>query len=530
MSPLSLWRKFERIRAYRDRFVTIIDKLLHLIAGNTFVIGLSSLIWLVLRTGTKLPRAAYSCQQVAAANSYVWLATCVLPPFSAIIPKMSISLGRKRPIITLLALAAIAPATWRLNNTSGDSPSPASTNQTMRLTLTGRLAKLKPASDIFVLNGTSGNDHGVTKLIDLMGKQGQLFYKSPTTGKNKGPTGLIASNDTIIIKVNCQWGERGGTNTDLLKALTQAILQHPDSFDGEIIVADNGQAQYGSTGSGGSLDYSRNNAEDTSQSVQKVVDSFADSYNVSTYLWDTITTKRVGEYYEGNVEDGYVVDTTLNPRTGALVSYPKFQTEFGTFCSFKLGIWNPQTQTYDTDRLKVINVPVLKAHSGFGVTACVKHYMGVGSDKLTAQLGARAHNTIGAGGMGTEMVETRFPALNIIDAIWVNAKPGGGPRTPYDAATRTNVIAASIDPVALDCWAAKHILLQTSHRKGYSNVTSIDPDNTTSPSFGQWLRLSMPEISKAGYQTTVDEAHMNVYVFQLPLGMPTPTLIPSPKD
>ena len=110
----------------------------------------------------------------------------------------------------------------------------------------------------------------------------------------------------------------------------------------------------------------------------------------------------------------------------------------------------------------------------------------------------------------------------------MNAKPGGGPRTPYDAATRTNVIAASIDPVALDCWAAKHILLQTSHSKGYSNVASIDPDNTTSPSFGQWLRLSMQEISRAGYQTTVDEAHMNVYVFQLPLGMPT--LIPSPKD
>ena len=66
----------------------------------------------------------------------------------------------------------------------------------------------------------------------------------------------------------------------------------------EIIVADNGQAQYGSTGRGGSLNYSRNNAEDISQSVQKVVDSFAGSHKVSTYLWDTITRQSVQEYSE----------------------------------------------------------------------------------------------------------------------------------------------------------------------------------------------------------------------------------------
>ena len=93
-----------------------------------------------------------------------------------------------------------------------------------------------------------------------------------------------------------------------------------------------------------------------------------------------------------------------------------------------------------------------KSHSGFGVTACVKHYMGVVSDKLTRSLGARAHNTVGIGGMGTEIVETRFPVLNIIDAIWVNAVPRRGPGTPYNIAMRVNVIAASRDPVALDYW------------------------------------------------------------------------------
>ncbi|MFC1956748.1 DUF362 domain-containing protein, partial [Chloroflexota bacterium] len=283
-----------------------------------------------------------------------------------------------------------------------------------------------------------------------------------------------------------------------------------DGFVGEIVVADNGQGQYGSTGRGGSFDYTRNNAEDILQSIQKVVDSFG-SHKVSAYLWDKITTKRVKEYAEGNNEDGYVIDDSKNSRTGLLVSYPKFKTRFGTLISFKLGVWNPETQNYDSDRLKVINVPVLKSHMIYGVTACVKHYMGVTSDKLTGQQGATSHGAIGAGGMGTELSEARFPILNIVDAIWVNANPGRGPGTPYESATRTNAVAASTDPVALDYWAAKNILIPTARHLGYSALSSIDPDNTTRHSFGHWLRLSMEEIIRAGYQATVDEARMNVY-------------------
>ena len=158
-----------------------------------------------------------------------------------------------------------------------------------------------------------------------------------------------------------------------------------------------------------------------------VADSFS-SYKVSTYLWDTITDKRVNEYAEGDPQDGYVVEGSLDPKTGLVVTYPKFKTKYGTNVSFKLGIWDSANKTYDSNRLKVINVPVLKSHGGYGVTASVKHYMGVASDKLSREMGGRAHNSVGSGGMGTEMAQTRFPALNIIDAIWVNANPGHGPK------------------------------------------------------------------------------------------------------
>jgi len=494
------------------RLPSFIKRLAHRARNNAFLIGLLCLIWFALRTGTKPSRANYPCQRVAAVNGYVWLAAYVLPVLSVVQPRISISPRRKKLIIAGVALAIVVSASWlTINELGRETPQ----NQPEGFTVKGRLAEFEPASDIFVVSNTNGKDGGVAELVDLMGRQGLLFYKSPRTGKNQGPTGLIAANDVVIIKVNSQWDERGGTNTDLLRSLIQAIVDHPDGFTGEIVVADNGQAQYGSTGRGGSLNYGKNNAEDTSQSVQKVVDSFADSHRVSTYLWDTITTKLVREYSEGSAEDGYIVDTNESPRTGAMAAYPKFKTRFDTCISFKMGVWNPQTQTYDGERLKVINVPVLKSHSGYGVTAAVKHYMGVTSDKLTAQLGAQAHYTIGSGGMGTEMVETRFPTLNIIDAIWVNAQPGRGPSTPYNVAIRANVIAASTDPVALDYWASKHVLLQIARLKDYSGSSLFDPDNTASGSFGHWLRLSMQEMIRAGYKATMDESHMNVYVLDL---------------
>ena len=493
--------------------VKSIKKRIGRLGQSAFVIGLFSLFWFLLRTGTKPTRAVYPCQRVAATNSYLWFTIYVIPFFHTVLRKFSNINITRRKIIALTVLAIVSTGSvvsWRLYE-MWTQPK----QEAKKLILEGWTAKKTPTSDIFVINGTKGGDEGVTELINLMGEHGLFFYKSPKAGKNKGPNGLIARDDVVIIKVNSQWDERGGTNTDLLKMLIRAILDHPDGFIGEIIIADNGQAQYGSAGSGGSLSWSRNNAEDPSQSVQKVVDMFSDSHKVSTYLWDSITTKRVKEYEDGDMEDGYVVNETVNPRTGIMVSYPKFKTKFGTYVSFKMGIWNPETQTYDSERLKVINMPVLKTHSGYGVTACVKHYMGVVSDKLTRNLGARAHNTVGTGGMGTEMVETRFPVLNIIDAIWVNAVPNRGPRTPYNTATRINVIAASRDPVALDYWAAKYVLMKVAELNGYRDRSSMDPDNSSPGYFGNWLMLSMDEIIRAGYQSTMDEDHMNVYISNL---------------
>ena len=483
------------------------DRLIERFRESFFFFGLACLVWCVFRTGTKPSRASYPCQKAAAFNANIWAVTYVFPLLSVDTWKGYLR-RRWKPLAVVVVAVALSTGymSTRDDGLGDDQMSPDI------LSLTPMTASKTPQSDIYAVTGTDGSDGGVQTLIELMAEHAQPFYRSAEEDDLKGPSGLIGAGDVVLIKVNSQWDERGGTNTDLVKSLIEALLAHPDGFSGEIVVADNGQDQYGGAGSGGSLDWELNNALDRGQSMQDVVDAFSGSHRVSTYLWDEITNNVVQEFAEGDMEDGYVVSTKVINSTGTLVSYPKFTTPYGTRISFKYGVYVPENDDYDVDRLKVINVPVLKTHMIYGVTASVKHYMGVPSDKLTKSLGYRAHNTVDEGGMGTLMAQTRVPALNIVDAIWVNARPGGGPGASYGSATEVNVVVTSADPVALDYWASKHILCRVCSDVFEMDTSTMDPDNTADRAFGDWLRLSMNELNAVGHSFTCDEDRMNVYV------------------
>ncbi len=378
----------------------------------------------------------------------------------------------------------------------------ANPNQELSLSLSPLRANSSPASNLYVVNGRY--QAHVSNLIDLMGVNGLHFYKTATYGANQGPDGLIARNDVVLIKINEEWPYRGGTNTDRLKELLQAIVNHPEGFTGEIVVADNGQWQ-------GNMNWPESNAEDHTQSTQDTVNQFPQA---STYSWIPIRGRRVQEYSQGDLTDGYILNDNPDPETGIRVSYPKFKTQLGTYVSFKQGIWNG---TAYEKRLKIINMPVLKTHSNYGVTASLKAYMGVQSQGEGQSGLANGHSSIANGGMGTLMVETAYPTLNIIDATYVNANPGAGPSTPYNMATRVNTLIASTDPVAADYWAAKHVLMQTATLIGHTDTHSINPDNTdrsgvSMEAFGVWLKRAEQEITRAGYTVTSDESRMNVYL------------------
>lgn len=471
---------------------------------NLLFIGILNLVWLVFRTGSRPSRITYPCQQAAVGNLSI--------TFSAIIPHTIITsfftslkryLSKNKAIFLLILISGVITGGLFLR------PPVEVVSQEIILTFESKQATSLPASDIYVVSGF--NAAHFSEIINLMSSNDFLFYQSNTEGENRSSKGLIAQNDVVLLKINSQWSARGGTNTDLLKEVIQAIIDHPDGFTGEVIIADNGQGR-------GNLDFRYSNAENSSQSTQDVVDIFSTTYNVSTYNWQNIRGNSVYEYSEGDISDGYFVYDTPDPETGIYVSYPKFETDFGTQISFKYGIWNG---TGYEKRLKVINMPVLKSHLIYGVTASIKNYMGVQSEVLNGGL-ANGHECVATGGMGTLMVESGLPTLNIIDAIWVNANPFpsglAGPYTGYSAATRVNTLLAGVDPIALDYWAANHILIETAKLTGFNDTQSFNPDNVErgdlDEAFGVWLNLTKEELIRGGYNMTTNEDCMNVFVFE----------------
>ncbi len=95
-----------------------------------------------------------------------------------------------------------------------------------------RLAGSEPVSDIFAVTGTSGRDGGFKALLGLMADRGLKFYRSREEGEHSGPEGLIPRDAVVVIKVNSQWDERGGTNTDLVESIIRAVTVQPDVYGG----------------------------------------------------------------------------------------------------------------------------------------------------------------------------------------------------------------------------------------------------------------------------------------------------------
>ncbi|GAH85339.1 unnamed protein product, partial [marine sediment metagenome] len=204
----------------------------------------------------------------------------------------------------------------------------------VHLTLLPQSALASDPSDLFFVQKASrekGNmDLAVSSLIELMETQELYFYKNVSQS-----SGLIGNNDVVILKVNGQWPYNGGTNTDLVKSVIKAIVGHPDGFTGEVVIADNGQGQ-------GSMNHAQTNSYYHDQSNTEVAGMFG-SHHVSAFLWDTLRSRTVDDFNDGDFRDGYVRNSTWNSDTEIYVSYPKFTTEHGAYISFKEGVWDNTT-------------------------------------------------------------------------------------------------------------------------------------------------------------------------------------------
>jgi len=485
-------------------------KLAHLVAS------LLALAWVILRSGRKPSRLRYPCQQAALAQSGWILAlagACLARHFRA-------AKGGRRwvaaALIVLLASLPLVEGEGRVTAARGGGvPDPEAAR--------ARAASLVPhswaaadASDphhVFVVSHVpvprpgDSRHQGLQALIRLMWENGTCFYRSEKPFSGAGPQGIISRDDVVLIKVNAAWDQRGMTNTDLVRGLIAAVLAHPDGFTGEVVLVENCEG-------GPDYDQVYNNAEDVRQSFRAVVNGFGDPSRVSASSWWSFTDERVGEFEEGDFRQGYVY-------LGNNLSYPKFVTGRGTCVSLRRGIWTGSG--YDKSRLKLINVPVLKSHNATGVTACLKNFMGVPSIHMTTDV---HRDLIYQGFMGRVMNEIIYPDLNVLDAIWVSPTHPDGPAGPYSKAVRADILLAGTDPLALDWYAAKHVLYPIS---GYgrhdpdtphSENTSPYHDGTRNTGYPYdalriMLRSTASVLSAGGHDVTMDPSRMTVHHWDL---------------
>lgn len=293
---------------------------------------------------------------------------------------------------------------------------------------------------------------GLDTLLDLLAQNGLKFYRTNKTHPWGGPAGIIDAHDVVLIKVNCQWKCRGTTNTDVLRGLIYRILQHPDGFNGEVIIFENGQGRGGFDGitQGGSAydswpeidnELYVNAEEQQLLTVDYLLYNVFKNEPVSSFLLDPIRSIFIPG--SENVTNGY--------RKISGVSYPCFTSLMGNRIELREGIW---TGSEYADNLKLINLPVLKTHAGTGITGALKHTYGILSmDDGSSEI---RHYSKSGTQCGKMWGLVRPADLNILDCIWVS--PGSLAGYPVSTTYRANTLLAGFDPVALDYYGSKHIL------------------------------------------------------------------------
>jgi len=329
---------------------------------------------------------------------------------------------------------------------------------------------------------------------------------------------FIGKDDIVIIKPNAQQIGHNMTNTNTIMEFIDQVLNIP-GYSGEIIIAENhhldGDNKGGWTTSKKNGDYNLN----------ELVACYAERgiTNVTKYHWrdvgrihnspyrDIETRKVVSGPEEG---DGYVWPNEVYSYRGRKVqmSYPIFTSVYsGVTIDFKHGAW--KDGDYTGQPVKFINISALRNHSNSGVTASIKNYLGVvdlscgyhgiepfgfynfhyiavdwplipflreGMKSFITSKFAKKQKTIykivqyvgpqnGAlgGAVGHFMKTVRMADLNIIAAEYSGHE--GRRNTPG----HTRTVLASKDPVALDYYAGKYVLLPMGGRRARYN----DPDN-----------------------------------------------------
>lgn len=481
--------------------------------------AIAALAWLLVRSGPAPRRLAYPCQRAALATAGGVLAHLAGLLGLAQVGRLAL---RRTGVGSVAGVTLLLVLTLALGGSGSPAP-PA--GATVLSPILPAWTSATAVSDVFVATevpvpqcsldgGTLPStppcnapavafaDPGVDALIAEMETRGTFFYR--TTAH---PGGLVSTDGVVVIKINNQWAAYGDgtglgrltTNTDALKGLIWAVLQHPDGFTGEVVVAENTQyvaADWNITPA---------NAEDQNQSFQDVVAAFqGQGHNVTTSTWDYLNDTLLagstvggglppGEYANGNSTDGYIL--LEDPAAGGSneLSYPKFRTAGGHDLSLLYGVWGGAT--YDPDRLTLINMPVLKVHGMAGATIAWKNLIGFVTiadeggrfgdwDEMHDFFWGYTGNSAPSYGLiGRQLARVRAPDLHLVDAIWVanQDNTSGG-------AIRCDVLLASSDPFAVDWYASEYLLRPLADLGGW--VSGADASAARGGTFRSATRVN----------------------------------------
>ena len=165
----------------------------------------------------------------------------------------------------------------------------------------------------------------------------------------------------------------------------------------------------------------------------------------------------VTEYSDGDYNDGYTYEPISK------ITYPKFQSPAGNYISLKYGIWNETTQTYNHDRLCIVDFPVLKAHGWTGATLAIKNWMGVltvayQNERYGGDDAMHFNYMFSQYALLAKVMQVTFPKLTIIDAAWTNPERNYG-----NIAIQLNMLLGSTDPFAASWYAAKYMLTPVAY-------------------------------------------------------------------
>jgi hypothetical protein len=366
---------------------------------------------------------------------------------------------------------------------------------------------------------------------------------------------FVGASDLVLIKVSAQWWNQGMTNVAAVKRTIEQVLARP-GFTGEVVVFENVHFRL-PDGSGLARAWVRPSERNVDVSgwvkLGDLVSHFAGAPVGFVGLVDAGKSALAGDAWHdpahdlgiyggdgrgpigaGEDRDGYqwdfgevfelkrsLVDAARTPLTWPVLVAPTS----GLVIDLRRGLFRREggARVPVTDRkLTWINMTTANEHAASGFTGAVKSPMGL-VDMSAGFMGTdprgRDYQSVHyfgfpgaswrlAGPLAHFAREVRAPDLYLTVAEWVGATPAGpwndeaeDPRLSERAAFRSRAVVAGTDPVAIDTWCIRNLLmpLEGGRRERYD----LDDERSTAVKFLRYYR----QVAGAG---TMDERLIEV--------------------